>query len=217
MEIKTVLCSLGVACLISVPIMHFALDSWYRTPEIKIEYDYDIEVHEQAVETMEQIAEKEKARQKLVGVERERQRRCDEICRAELILEAYQVEVPEDIQIYCEMAQEETNVCAELLEAVCWKESTFRPRVENEGCYGLMQISTRWHEDRMKHLGVTDIYDAQGNIRVGADYLAELLEKHEGDLYSALMEYNGDTSEGVSRYAIEICEVSEALERVHGK
>lgn len=214
--LKSILYSLGLACLISVPIMHFALQSWYRTPEVKgLTIEYDVELHEQAVETMEQIAEKE--RQELIEVERERQRKCDEICRAELILEAYQVEVPEDIQIYCEMAQDETNVCAELLEAVCWKESTFRPRAENEGCYGLMQISTRWHEDRMANLGVTDIYDAQGNIRVGADYLAELLEKHEGDIYGALMEYNGDTSEGVSKYAIEICEVSAALERVHGK
>lgn len=218
--LKSILYSLGLACLISVPIIHFALQSWYRTPEPKIEYDiaYDVEIHEQAVETMEQIAERERKKQELIDEELNREaRRLDAIYEAEQILEAYQVVVPEDIRIYCENAQKETNVCAELLEAVIWKESTFRPKAENDGCYGLMQISTRWHEERMRNLGVTDIYDAQDNIRVGADYLAELFERYDGDIYKVLMEYNGDTSEGVSRYAIEICEVSEALERVHGK
>lgn len=220
MNAKSFLYSIGVACLISVPIMHFALKSWNETPEITITYEYNVELHEQAVENMEQIAkaEKERLTQELVEAELNREEiRAGEIQDAQEILESYQVVVPEDIRMYCEAAQIESNVCAELLEAVCWKESTFRTKAENAGCYGLMQISTKWHKDRMDNLGVTDIFDAEGNIRVGADYLAELFEKHEGDVYAALMEYNGDSSEGVSDYAIEICEVSEALERVHGK
>lgn len=216
MMIKSFFYSLGLACLISVPIVHFALDSWYQEPQIE-KIEYDIEIHQLAVENMEQIAENKRI-QELIEAELNREEiRQGEIQEAQEILEAYQVVVPEDIQRYCEAVQEETNVCAELLEAVCWRESTFRPSAENGGCYGIMQISTKWHKDRMKKLGVTDIYDAKQNIRVGADYLAELFEKHEGDIYSALMEYNGDTSEGVSEYALEICEVSEALERVHGK
>ena len=217
MTIKSALYSIGLACFISVPIMHFALDSWYETPKIEIEYDMNL--HQSAVENMNRIAEKEKERKKqeLIEVEEIRQRRIDEIMMAEALLEEYQVEVPEDIREYCEEVQDETNVCAELLEAICWKESTFRPKAENQGCYGLMQISTKWHQERMANLGVTDIYDAKDNIRVGADYLAELFEKYDGDIYEVLMEYNGDMSEGVSEYAIEICEVSAALERVHGK
>lgn len=217
MTIKSILYSIGIACFISVPIMHFALDSWYETPKFEIEYD--VNLHQSAVENMNRIAEKEKERQKqeLIEVEEIRQRRIDEIMMAEALLEEYQVEVPEDIREYCEAVQDETNVCAELLEAICWKESTFRPKAENQGCYGLMQISTKWHQERMANLGVTDIYDAKDNIRVGADYLAELFEKHDGDIFEVLMEYNGDMSEGVSEYAIEICEVSAALERVHGK
>lgn len=217
MTIKSALYSIGLACFISVPIMHFALDSWYETPKVEIEYDMNL--HQSAVENMNRIAEKEKERKKqeLIEVEEIRQRNIDEIMMAEALLEEYQVEVPEDIREYCEAVQDETNVCAELLEAICWKESTFRPKAENQGCYGLMQISTKWHQERIANLGVTDIYDAKDNIRVGADYLAELFEKYDGDIYEVLMEYNGDTSEGVSEYAIEICEVSAALERVHGK
>lgn len=214
--LKSFFYSLGLACLISVPIVHYAQKSWEHIPEQTIEYSE--EEHQQAVEVMEQIAERERKRQELIEAEINREvERLAIIQEANQVLEDYAVEVPEDIQEYCEMAQKESNVCAELLEAICWKESTFIPDAENKGCSGIMQISTKWHKSRMKKLGVTDIYDAEDNIRVGADYLAELFEKHDGDLYGVLMEYNGDSSEGVSRYAIEISEVSEALERVHGK
>lgn len=64
---------------------------------------------------------------------------------------------------------------------------------------------------------MNDIYDTQGNIRVAASYLAELFAKHDGDVDKVLKEYNGDISKGVSQYAIDILEVSAALERIHGK
>ena len=133
------------------------------------------------------------------------------------ILDSYGVVVPEDIREYCEDAEKEFEVCAELLEAIAWRESRFEDSAENCGCSGLMQVSTKWHKGRMKKLGVTNIYDPKGNIRVAADYLRDLFETHDGDLYKVLMEYNGDTSKGVSAYALEIAEISEALERVHGK
>lgn len=213
---KSYFYSLGLACLISVPIVHYAQKSWEQTPVLTIEYD--TELHAQAVENMERIAEEEKKRQQLIDAELNREQEKEEqILEAEKVLEEYQVIVPDDVREYCEAAQKESNVCAELLEAVCWRESTFTPTAENAGCSGIMQISTKWHEDRMKKLGATDIYDTEDNIRVGADYLHELFQKHDGDLYAVLMEYNGDTSEGVSDYALEICEVSAALERVHGK
>ena len=218
--VKSGLISVGVGFLLSAPISHFAMESWDNSPQVTFEdlpedfsgiqaEEIQAKAHEifKAAERRQEILDAELARQERIELERE----------AQYTLAEYEVMLPEDIQTYCERAQAETNVCAELLEAVCWKESRFDAKASNGGCEGIAQISTRWHKGRMKKLGVTDIYDAEGNIRVSADYLAELFAKWDGDTYAVLKEYNGDTSDGVSDYAIEICEVSAALERVHGK
>ena len=73
----------------------------------------------------------------------------------------------------------------------------------------------------MKKLGVTDIYDINGNVLVAADLLAELLEAND-DMAYALDRYNGNPkaesnySNGkVSGYAAEILKISQALELLH--
>ena len=214
MAIKRGLISLGIACLISAPISRAAMISQGVYQPIEINKS-------------EGISDVEEQREVLVRAEVERMERIDNpfvivyekgiLEDPQYILDSYGANVPEDIQFYCEMAQDEFNVCAELLEAIAWRESRFDPHAKNEGCLGLMQISERWHKDRMKKLSVDDIYDAQGNIRVAADYLDDLFEMYDGDLYKVLMTYNGDSSEGVSDYALEICEISQALERIHHK
>ena len=219
--LKQGLISVGIGFLVSVPIIHGAMASWEKYPQATFESlpeDFSGLQAEEIEAKAHEIFEAEQSRQELIAVEQARMEQAAAIYdEAYETLEIYQVSVPEDIQLYCEAAQQESNVCAELLEALCWKESRFKPTASNAGCEGIAQISTKWHQDRMSRLGVTDIYDAEGNIRVAADYLSELFAKWDGDTYKVLMEYNGDTSEGVSDYAIEICQVSEALERVHGK
>ena len=56
--------------------------------------------------------------------------------------------------------------------------------------FGLMQIQPQWHRERMRDLGVTDLLDPAQNIRVGIDYLSELLSLGKGEEY-AVMFYNG--------------------------
>lgn len=209
-SLRQILISMGIACLISAPISRGAMVSqgYYQT----------IELHkaDEEIRTVEWT-------EILVRDEEKLENNTPSVVQGELvkesqkILDEYGVEVPEDIQKMCEEAQDEFNVCAELLEAIGFRESRYKAKAENGGCSGIMQISTKWHKGRMKKLGVKDIYEPQGNIRVAADYLAELFEKYDGDLYKVLMTYNGDSSKGVSAYAIEIAEISEALERVHGK
>ena len=87
----------------------------------------------------------------------------------------------------------------------------------------MMQISGRWHTDRMERLGVTDIYDVDGNIHVGTDYLAELFEEY-GEVTTVLMVYHGERnavekSENgeISKYADWILTRSAELERRNGK
>lgn len=115
------------------------------------------------------------------------------------------------------------NVCPELIFAMIEQESSGNPNAENAGCYGLMQISERWHRDRMKRLGVTDIFDPRGNILVGVDYLMELANEY-GDLDMVLMTYNGsiDAKERwenntPTEYVTSIVNRAEELERLHGR
>ena len=42
----------------------------------------------------------------------------------------------------------------------------------------------------MERLGVSDLTDPYSNILVAADYLEELFQKSDGDIYLVLMKYN---------------------------
>ncbi len=110
---------------------------------------------------------------------------------------------------------EQYGISPELIMAIIEKESMGQPDVEGGGCKGLMQISSKWHKDRMKRLGVTDLFDERSNILVGADYLSDLFEEYE-EVSTVLMIYNGDSrafEDGYfSDYAKDILKRSEELE-----
>ena len=124
----------------------------------------------------------------------------------------------------CYIIGEEYGVCPELLMAIVEKESSGKKFAQNGDCKGLMQISVKWHKERMERLGVTDIFDEYSNILVGTDYLMELADEY-GDIGIVLMAYNGDKRVekamngecDISHYAKWILERSEELERAHGK
>lgn len=128
-----------------------------------------------------------------------------------------------DLIEYCNEVGEEYGVCPELLEAIIETESSGRADAVNGSCKGLMQVNESSHKDRMKRLGISNIYDKRGNIIVATDYLLELFEKYE-DVGTVLMVYNG-TSNAVKRgeqgdytqYAQKIMQRSRELERLHGK
>lgn len=114
-------------------------------------------------------------------------------------------------------------ICPELLQAIIYYESSNNPRAYNNGCIGYMQISEKWHRDRMQKLGVSDLTDGYGNILVGVDYLMELAEEY-GDVSLVLMKYNGDSRANelyeqgrMSDYAEKILMLSAELERKNGK
>ena len=60
--------------------------------------------------------------------------------------------------------------------AIVEAESSGKADARNGGCIGLMQVYEKYHKDRMKRLGVTDLYDPYSNILVGTDILMELAE-----------------------------------------
>ena len=101
------------------------------------------------------------------------------------------IDVPEDVrQISVELGTM-YDICPEVIQATCFKESSFNPLIENGGCIGIMQVNPEWHADRMDRLGVTDLYDTRSCMMAG--------------------------SEDVSEYADEILRISAELERENGK
>lgn len=132
--------------------------------------------------------------------------------------------IDKEYQRHCVEIGEAYCICPELLMAMIEVESSGNPDATNGTCKGLMQVSDKWHTERMERLGVSDIYDPYGNILVATDYLLELFEKY-GDVGLVLMIYNGDSkaddfADGkcdLSEYAQKILARSEYLERVHGK
>lgn len=91
------------------------------------------------------------------------------------------------------------NVDPYLVESVIYHESRFKPSATNGDCKGLMQVSSKWHKDRMTKLGVFDLYDPYSNILVGVDILNDLLAYNDTEL--ALMCYNMSHKKAKELYA----------------
>ncbi len=130
----------------------------------------------------------------------------------------------------CEEIGGRYGISPELLESIIEQESRGDKDVENGGCIGLMQVSKKWHVDRMKRLGVTDLHNAYGNILVATDYLMDLFKESYNsgrgdDPYYVLMRYSmkKETADRqydagrISKYAICVVERAAELERERGK
>ena len=75
----------------------------------------------------------------------------------------------------------------DLIHAVIQTESNFNPRAESPvGAQGLMQLMPILQ----KELDVADPFDPRQNIMAGAQYLRQLLDKHDGDIALTLASYN---------------------------
>lgn len=106
-----------------------------------------------------------------------------------------------------------------LIMAIMEQESALNPNAmgDNGQSYGLMQIQAKWHQKRMKKLGVTDLLDPYQNAMVGVDYLLELFNENQ-DVYWVLMAYNGGAQysnrnmDKPTRYALGITERAMEME-----
>ena len=131
--------------------------------------------------------------------------------------------ISDDAYSYCYEIGNQYNICPELLMAVIEKESSGMSNATNGGCVGLMQVSARWHKDRMLRLGATDLYCERDNILVAADYLSELFQKYKEpslvlDIYNGNSKAMWNYENGViSDYAGYILDRASELERLHGK
>ena len=106
----------------------------------------------------------------------------------------------EELKTITEEVGQIYNIDPELLQAICETESHQKIYAENDTCKGLMQVSVKWHKNRMDKLGVTDIYDPYGNILVAADFLSDLYKENPDTNY-VLMRYNMEIKTANELYA----------------
>lgn len=135
------------------------------------------------------------------------------------------VEIPEDVKYWAEYYGEQYDICPEVLEAVCWVESrcTQDAQSPDKSCKGLMQIHVNSHKARMEKCNVQNVFGVRENIKLGADYLAELQDTE--DIAVSLAKYNGQSAQAIERtrqgeytgYVKKVLTLSAALERDHGK
>ena len=125
-------------------------------------------------------------------------------------------QIPEDYELYggyfpLEMQEYTYIICKEyevdysLIVAMIEIESGYKyDAVGKGGDIGYMQINQVWHTDRMERLGVTDLKNPYQNVRVGIDYMAELLGQYQTSV--AVSAYNRGTRNDSGTGALDLAD-----------
>lgn len=110
----------------------------------------------------------------------------------EPVVTYFDIPLDEDLQDHIFAECEKYEIGPAVVVAMIERESRFNADAigDNGRSFGLMQIQEKWHRDRMKKLGCTDLLDPYQNVTVGIDFLAELIDM-KGSMTWALMAYNG--------------------------
>lgn len=126
----------------------------------------------------------------------------------------YDVPLDKELQLHIIETCEAYDVDPVIVMAMIWRESRFHADSVGDGgnSLGLMQVQPRWHSGRMKRLGCEDLLDPYQNVVVGIDYLAESIERYDGDVAKALVAYNAGHYNGtITGYARDVLEKAEEL------
>lgn len=120
--------------------------------------------------------------------------------------ERYFEAVPLDkaLQDYIIRESESKGIDPAIVMALIDRESEYKADTigDNGNSFGLCQIQPKWHAERMELLGCVDLLDPYHNVTVCIDYLAELLDRYDGDMAKALVAYNQGHYKGtVTEYA----------------
>lgn len=122
--------------------------------------------------------------------------------------------LPEVVQVYTFCLCRDYGIEYETILAMIETESGYKWDAESSVAYGYMQIIPEYHYDRMERLNVSDIRDPYGNIKVGIDYLAELLQKYGGNYDKALTAYRWGATGAYRDYFSKGQESSDYSEKV---
>lgn len=134
----------------------------------------------------------------------------------------YDVPLDEELQLFIINICEEKHISPALVMAMIEKESQYNiDAVGDSGdALGLLQVQSRWHQERMDRLGCNNLLDPRQNVTVAVDYLEELFQKNP-EVYWVLMAYNGGSAyasermetRNYSEYAVFVVSRAEELER----
>lgn len=126
----------------------------------------------------------------------------------------YDVPLAADLQNHVAITCEAHHIDPAVVVAMIWQESSFDANTIGDGgeSFGLMQVQPKWHYQRMQALGCPDLLDPFQNVTVGVDYLAECLDRYDGDLAAALVAYNqGHFNGTVTDYALSVLDKAAEL------
>lgn len=98
---------------------------------------------------------------------------------------------PIEVQIYTYCLCKQQGVRYALIVAMIEHESGYHYDCTGDDgeSAGYMQIMQKYHSERMEELSATDLLNPYQNIRVGVDYMRELIERY-GTIQDALAVYN---------------------------
>ena len=143
-----------------------------------------------------------------------------------IVAEAVFYDVPIDIDLldHIQGLCADYEIPVELVLAVIETESSYQAdALSPVGAMGLMQIIPEYHEDRMNRLNCTDLFDPKQNVTVGIDFLAELIEKYDGNFHKALTAYNHGQKgandkffgQGTyqSEYSLKVLDIAQKIEK----
>ena len=126
----------------------------------------------------------------------------------------YDVPLDESLQLHIIETAEFYGIDPAIIFAMAYRESTYNTKAIGDGgnSLGLLQIQERWHSKRMGRLGADNLLDPYQNVLVGVDFLAELLERYDGNMTKALVAYNKGHYPGyVTQYARDVLAKAEEL------
>lgn len=126
----------------------------------------------------------------------------------------YDVPLAADLQIHIIETCEEHRIDPAIVMAMAYRESGFNAATigDDGNSFGLLQVQPRYHYPRMQKLGCTDLLDPFQNVTVAVDYLAEKLERYDGDVAKALVAYNqGHFNETITDYALDVLDMAAEL------
>lgn len=101
---------------------------------------------------------------------------------------------PEVAQVYLWGICRDAGVDYYMVLALIERESGYRYDAigDNGNSKGLMQVQERFHKDRMKAVGATDLYNPYDNMRVAVNFLKEIQDRYlaSSGAHCVLMVYN---------------------------
>lgn len=126
----------------------------------------------------------------------------------------YNVPLDEELQLHIINQAEAHGIDPAIIFAMAFRESSYRADAIGDGgaALGLLQVWPRWHSDRMDKLGCTDLLDPFQNVTVAVDYLAEQINRYNGDVAKALTAYNSGHYKGtITTYAKKVLATADEL------